>query len=339
MTEDQPVVLWEPSAERKAQANLTRFIHEVNTRWSAGCSDHPSLYAWSIREPEKFWQSVWSFTGVIGEMGAGPYLADGDKMPGARWFPNARLNFAANLLRQRDHETALVFWGENKVRRKLSFAELYDQVSVTAQALRAMGVKPGDRVAAFMPNMPEAIVALLAATSIGAIWSSCSPDFGAQGVLDRFGQIEPKVLFCVDGYYYSGKTHDTLSRIAEIVRHLPTLEKVVVVPYLIVKPLIGDIPNAVTLGAFTNQFKAAANRVRAGAVQPPALHPLLVWDHRGAKVHRAQHRRHLVAAPEGASAPHRRQTRRPAVLLHHLRLDDVELAGVGARVGRYAAPV
>jgi acetoacetyl-CoA synthetase len=178
-------------------------------------------------------------------------------MPGARWFPNARLNYAANLLRQRDSATALVFWGENKVRRKVSFGELYDQVSVTAQALRGMGVKPGDRVAAFMPNMPETIVALLATTSIGAIWSSCSPDFGAQGVLDRFGQIEPKVLFCVDGYYYSGKTHDTLSRIAEIVRQLPTLEKVVVVPYLIAKPLISEIPHAVNLGAFTSAFRAA----------------------------------------------------------------------------------
>src|SRR5262249_12350125 len=163
-------------------------------RWQAGCSDHASLFAWSVREPEKFWQSVWSFCGVVGDMGAGPYLIDAGEMPGARWFPSARLNFAQNLLRRRDHATGLVFWGENKVRRKVTFSQLHDQVSVTAQALRAMGIKPGDRVAAFMPNMPDTVVALLAATSIGAIWSSCSPDFGAQGVLDRFGQIEPKVL-------------------------------------------------------------------------------------------------------------------------------------------------
>jgi acetoacetyl-CoA synthetase len=272
MTQDNPTVLWQPSAERKAQANLTRFIHEVNARWSAGCSDHPTLYDWSIREPEQFWQSMWDFAGVVGEMGAGPYLVDADRMPGARWFPNARLNFAANLLRRRDHETALVFWGENKVRRKLSFGELYDQVSVTAQALRAMDVKSGDRVAAFMPNMPEAVVALLAATSIGAIWSSCSPDFGVQGALDRFGQIEPKVLFCVDGYYYSGKTHDTLSRIAEIAKQLPTLEKVVVVPYLIAKPRIGEIPNAVNLGVFTSAFKAADIDFE----QVPFAHPLCI---------------------------------------------------------------
>jgi acetoacetyl-CoA synthetase len=272
MTQDSPVILWEPSPERKAKANLTRFIAAVNERWGAGCSDHPSLYDWSIREPEKFWQSLWSFAGVIGDMGAAPYLADADKMPGARWFPNARLNFAGNLLRRRDHETAIVFWGENKVRRKLTFAELYDQVSVTAQALRAMGVQPGDRVAAFMPNMPESIIALLATTSIGAIWSSCSPDFGVQGVLDRFGQIEPKVLFCVDGYYYSGKTHDTLPRIAEIVGRLPTLEKVVVVPYLIAKPLIGEIRNAVNFTAFTSGFKAGDIEFEPA----PFAHPLCI---------------------------------------------------------------
>ena len=272
MTEANPIPLWQPSAERKAQANLTRFIQEVNGRWKADCSDHASLFEWSIREPEKFWQSVWSFAGVIGDMGAGPYLVEPEKMPGARWFPNARLNFAQNLLRRRDHDTALVFWGENKVRRKLTFAGLHDQVSVTAQALRAMGVQPGDRVAAVMPNMPETVVALLATTSIGAIWSSCSPDFGVQGVLDRFGQIEPKVLFCVDGYYYSGKTHDTLPRMGDIVRHLPTLKQVVVVPYLIAKPLIGDIPKAVHLSTFTSGLRPA----EIAFEQVPFNHPLYI---------------------------------------------------------------
>src|SRR5215470_15723028 len=272
MASDQPALLWEPSLERKAQANVTRFIDEVNRRWQAGCSDHASLYAWSVREPEKFWQLLWSFCGVVGEMGAGPYLGDPGKMPGARWFPGARLNFAQNLLRRRDHDTALVFWGENKVRRKVTFSQLYDQVSVTAQALRAMGIKPGDRVAAFMPNMPDTVVALLATTSIGAIWSSCSPDFGAQGVLDRFGQIEPKVLFCVDGYYYSGKTHDTLPRIAEFLCKLLTFEKVVVILYLIAKPLIGDIPKAVHAAAFTQGFRPG----EIGFEQLPFDHPLCI---------------------------------------------------------------
>jgi acetoacetyl-CoA synthetase len=251
MSDTTPAVLWQPSPERIAQANLTRFMAEVNGRWNAGATDHASLYEWSIREPEKFWEAMWDFAGVIGDKGPAPFLREGTRMPGARWFPGARLNFAENLLRRRDADTALVFWGENKVRRKLTFAEVYDQVSLLAQALRAAGVGPGDRVAGFLPNMPEAILAMLATASLGAIWSSCSPDFGVQGVLDRFGQIEPKVLFCVDGYHYQGKTHDTLPRIAEIVAQLPSLEAVVVVPYVAAGAPLDAIRNALPLSAFT----------------------------------------------------------------------------------------
>jgi acetoacetyl-CoA synthetase len=267
-----PEILWQPSPERIAQANLTRFIAHVNQRWQAGASDHASVYAWSIREPVRFWESVWDFTGVLGDKGAAPFLVDGDRMPGAQWFPQARLNFAENLLRRRDDEVALVFWGENQVRRRLTFRELYDHVSCTAQALRALGVGPGDRVAGFMPNMPEAIVAMLATASVGAIWSSCSPDFGTQGVLDRFGQIEPKVLFCVDGYYYSGKTHETLTRVAEVARQLPSLHKVVVVPYLLPRPLIQDIPHAVHLAAFTAVFQPG----EMAFARLPFDHPLYI---------------------------------------------------------------
>jgi acetoacetyl-CoA synthetase len=254
-TMNTPELLWQPSPERIAQANLTRFIEQVNQRWNAGATDHASLYAWSIREPARFWEAVWDFAGVIGEKGPGPFLEDGQRMPGAKWFPRGRLNYAENLLRRRDDEVAMVFWGENKVRRRLTFREVYEQVSCTAQALRALGVQPGDRVAGFMPNMPETIVAMLASASLGAIWSSCSPDFGLQGVLDRFGQIEPKVLFCVDGYYYSGKSHDTLVRIAEVTRQLPSLARVVVVPYLVPRPIIDQIPNAVHLGAFVAPYQ------------------------------------------------------------------------------------
>jgi acetoacetyl-CoA synthetase len=255
MTTEAPTLLWRPSPERIANTNLTRFMRQVDERWQAGAYDHAFLYEWSIREPAKFWESVWDFCGVIGDKGDGPHLHDGHRMPGATWFPQARLNFAENLLRRRDDDTALVFWGEAEVRRKLSFGELYAEVSRTAQALRAMGMAPGDRVAGFLPNMPEAIVAMLATASIGAIWSSCSPDFGVQGVLDRFGQIAPKVLFCVDGYHYSGKSHDTLARIAEIARQLPALERVVVVPYLAPDPQIDAIPAAVHLAAFLAPFQ------------------------------------------------------------------------------------
>jgi acetoacetyl-CoA synthetase len=267
-----PELLWQPSSERIAQANLTRFIALVNERWQAGATDHTSLYEWSVRAPAKFWEAVWDFAGVIGDKGHAPFLENGQRMPGAKWFPGARLNFAQNLLRRRDDDIAMVFWGENKVRRKLTFRELYDQVSCTAQALRGLGVQPGDRVAGFMPNMPETIIAMLAAASIGALWSSCSPDFGLQGVLDRFGQIEPKVLFCVDGYYYSGKTHDTLARMAQVARQLPSLARVVVVPYLLPRPLVDAIPNAIHLAAFLAPF--APRDIEFA--QLPFEHPLYI---------------------------------------------------------------
>ena len=257
MSTDTPTVLWQPSPERMQRANLTRFAALVNQRWNAGATDHVSLYDWSIRAPAQFWESVWDFAGVVGDKGAAPYLIDADRMPGARWFPDARLNFAENLLRRRDAEAAIVFWGENKVRRTLSFSELYDQVSQLAQALRAVGVNAGDRVAGFLPNMPEAPIGMLAASSIGATWSSCSPDFGVQGVVDRFGQIEPKVLLCVDGYYYAGKTIETLSRIEEVVRQLPSLQKVVVVPYVSAQPQLDTIAKAVHLRDFVAPFRSA----------------------------------------------------------------------------------
>jgi len=252
-----PTLLWEPSAERVAQANLTEFIGRVNAQWNAGARDHASVYEWSIREPERFWESVWDFAGVVGDKGAAPFLVDAGRMPGARWFPQARLNFAENLLRRRDDATAMVFWGEDKVRRQLRFGELYDLVSRLAQAMRALGIAPGDRIAGFMPNMPETIAAMLAASSLGAIWSSCSPDFGVQGVLDRFGQIEPEILFCVDGYHYAGKTHDTLERVREILARLPSVKRAVVIPYLSAKPDIAGLPGAATLDEFTAGFAPA----------------------------------------------------------------------------------
>jgi acetoacetyl-CoA synthetase len=269
MAADAPTLLWQPSQERIAKANLTRFMQLINERWRAGAYDHAALYQWSIQEPAKFWESVWDFAGVIGDKGEGPYLMDGDRMPGARWFPHAKLNFAENLLRRRDDETALVFWGEKAVRRTLSFGELHAEVSRTAQALRALGVTAGDRVAGFLPNMPEAIIAMLASASVGAIWSACSPDFGTQGVLDRFGQIAPKVLFCVDGYYYTGKSHETLTRIADIAQRLPSLERVVVVPYLAPEPRIDAIANAVLLSRFLAPFSAGEIRFERGPFDRP----------------------------------------------------------------------
>ncbi|PKO56860.1 MAG: acetoacetate--CoA ligase, partial [Betaproteobacteria bacterium HGW-Betaproteobacteria-19] len=197
--------LWTPSAERVETANVTAFRRTAETRWGVSLPDYDALYDWSVAQPEQFWVSVWEDGGVVGERGEA-VLVDGDRMPGAKWFPQARLNFAQNLLRSRDSHDALVFWGEDKVKNRMSHGELYRAVAQFAAALREQGVTKGDRVAAFMPNMPETIVAMLAAASIGAIFTSASPDFGVQGVLDRFGQSEPKVLIACDGYFYGGKT-------------------------------------------------------------------------------------------------------------------------------------
>lgn len=272
MTQNTPTVLWTPSAERIAKSNISAFIKLVNKQYKAGVTDSVSLYDWSVREPEQFWIAIWDFCGVVAETRGERVLVDGGKMPGAKWFPDARLNFAENLLRRRDDDPAMVFWGEDKVRRRMSYAEMYDAVSRTAQALSAAGVKEGDRVAAFMPNMPETIIFMLATTSLGAIWSSCSPDFGAQGVLDRFGQIGPKVLFAVEGYHYNGKTHDTLPRIAEIARNLPTLARTVIVSYTREQPDVSGIRNAVHLAKFVGPYRGREIAFR----RLPFNHPLYI---------------------------------------------------------------
>ncbi|MCX7154929.1 MAG: acetoacetate--CoA ligase [Rhodocyclales bacterium] len=224
--------IWQPSAQRIAGTRLTAFMAAADKRWNRrlASADFQALHAWSIEYPEEFWASVWEFGEVRGEMGS-TVVIDRERMPGAKWFPEARLNFAENLLRRRDTSDALVFWGEDKVKGRASHAELYRAVAQTAAALRAMGVTKGDRVAAYLPNVPAALVAMLATASIGAIFSSASPDFGVQGVLDRFGQIEPKLLFVCDGYWYNGKTVDCLGKVAEISAQMPSLERVVVVPY------------------------------------------------------------------------------------------------------------
>jgi acetoacetyl-CoA synthetase len=249
--------LWCPSAERIAEANVTAFMHQVNARWKADCSDYASLWRWSVAQPESFWLSVWDECGVIGERGAGPVLENGDRMPGARWFPQASLNYAQNLLRfaqTHGEMDALVFWGEDKVNRRLTQAELYAEVSRFAQALQAEGVGQGDCVAGYLPNMPEAIVAMLATASLGAIWSSASPDFGVQGVLDRFGQIEPKVLVCVDGYWYNGKRVDCMAKNAEVAAQMPSVRRKVVVSYLDDAVDVGMIKNGVRYADFVAVF-------------------------------------------------------------------------------------
>ena len=206
-------------------------MKQAGESWDAAFDTFESLYDWSVREPEKFWLSMWDFAGILAETQGERVVVDGDKMPGAEWFPDARLNYAENLLRRRDSADAIVFWGEDKVRRRLSFDELHDRVARLAQALKARNIKQGDRVAGYLPNMPETIIAMLATASLGAIWSSCSPDFGAQGVLDRFGQIAPKALIAAEGYFYGGKQLDSLEKLREVLPQMPSVETVIIVPY------------------------------------------------------------------------------------------------------------
>ena len=215
---DQP--LWTPSADRVARANLTHFIAQVARDIDPSVTDYASLYRLSLERPLDFWPALWTFTRVIGDRGERVAI-DLDRMPGARFFPDARLNFAENLLRRNDDTPAIVFHDEAGRQRSLTTAALRHAVEQFASALRRLGIGPGDRVAGYLPNIPETVVAALGTAAIGAVWSSCSPDFGVQGVLDRFGQIAPTVLVAVDGYAYAGKSHDSMGRTAEIARALP----------------------------------------------------------------------------------------------------------------------
>ncbi len=242
--------LWTPDPQRVANTRMAHFLEHIRHEYAPYITDYTGLYQWSIERPEAFWPEVWAFCGIKAERSWDHVLVDGSRMPGAKWFTGTRLNFAENLLRFKDDRTAIVFRDEHGNRRQLSYAELYREVARLAGALRGMGVVKGDRVAGFMPNCPETIIAMLAATSIGAIWSSCSPDFGVNGVLDRFGQIEPKVLFATDGYYYNGKTIDTLDRIRDVVEKLDAIERVVVVPFVERATSVSDLRNAVSWNDF-----------------------------------------------------------------------------------------
>ena len=217
--------LWTPSPERAAKTDLARFMKLV------GKSSYSELHRWSVEHSADFWNAVWDFSAVRGEKGR-ELVVDAARMPGARWFPQAKLNYAENLLRNRSSTDAIVFWGEDRIKRRLSHQNLYALASRIARALSDAGVGKGDRVAGYLPNVPEATAALLATASLGAVWSSCSPDFGVQGVLDRFGQIEPKVLFCADGYLYNGREFDSQEKASQVLEELPSVEECVVIDYL-----------------------------------------------------------------------------------------------------------
>jgi acetoacetyl-CoA synthetase len=265
-------LLWKPSEERIKATNMYRFMSLINDRYNKNFTEYGPLYEWSIGNIADFWAALWEFTDVKASQRYTEVVDDPNKMPGARWFSGARLNFAENLLRYRDDHVALIFKGEAQDSIKITYAELYDEVARVAKSLKEAGVGAGDRVGGFVPNMPAAIIAMLAATSMGAIWSSCSPDFGIKGVLDRFGQIRPKVLFTANGYSFKGKNLDSLGRVEDILKELPSIEKVVVVPYTEQDPDISGIPNAVNY----RDFKAPEDNLEIEFEQLPFDHPLYI---------------------------------------------------------------
>ena len=265
-------LLWEPSEQKIKSSNMYAFMNKINEQYGTDFSEYTALHEWSINNIPEFWAAMWDYADIIASQPYEQVLDDPKKMPGAQWFSGAKLNFAENLLRYRDDRPALIFNGESQVHRTITYAELYDEVARVAKSLKAAGVSVGDRVVGFMPNMPESIVAMLAATSMGATWSSCSPDFGIKGVLDRFGQIKPKVLFTADGYFFKGKRIDSLGRIADILKQLPSIEKLVVVPYTDASPDISAVPNAIMYA----DFRSNDTGLEIAFEQLPFEHPLYI---------------------------------------------------------------
>jgi acetoacetyl-CoA synthetase len=264
--------LWQPSADRMAATNLHAFQQYLKNQIDDAPADYDGLHRFSIDRMEEFWTAVWDFGGIVAKNRGNAVLINPDKMPGARFFPDANLNFSENLLRRRDDGIALIFRAEDKIERSHTWKQLYDEVSRVARALKQLGLEPGDRCAGFVPNAPEAVIAMLGATANGGVWTSCSPDFGTQGVLDRFGQVEPTVLFACDGYYYNGAWQDTLGRIAEIVEGLHTVERVVIFSIRGETPDMSGIPGAVSWDDFVGS--QAATEIEF--VHLPFGHPLYI---------------------------------------------------------------
>ncbi len=266
---DQP--LWTPSPARAAASHLSVFAKQAGAKFKRDFSDYQSIWEWSVNDMTDFWSTFWDYAEVIGDKG-NVVLKDGDKMPGAQFFPEAKINWAENMLRRRDDGVAIIFRTEKGSERTLSYKQLADQVSQFQQFLKASGVVKGDRVAGYMPNMPETLIAAIATASIGAIWSSASPDFGVQGIVDRFGQIEPKILVSVDGYHYSGKTIDCLSKIKDILPKIPSIEKVAIVGFLNCTPDISGIDKAVVFEDALKPYKIDAPVF----ARLPFNHPLFI---------------------------------------------------------------
>lgn len=246
-------LLWQPSEERKQGTNLLRFMGFLEKKYALKVNSYDELYSWSITNSALFWEAIWEFSKLKFSRPYDHTVVNFDDMLNSKWFVGAELNFAENLLRFRDEQTAILFKGEGHEPIRLSYAELYNQVARLAKAMRQMGVTTGDRVAGLMPNMIETVVAMLATTSIGAIWTSCSPDFGVKGILDRFGQVEPKLIFTTNGYFYNGKAYDSLDKVVAVLQKMPSVERVVIVPYKEQDPSISKVSGAVLYQSFLSK--------------------------------------------------------------------------------------
>ena len=266
--------VWTPSSQRISASNLTRFIARVNARRDLALEDCRDLYAWSVSEPGQFWDELASFADVRADWGDGPAIEHPERMPGARFFPDATLNFAENRLRYRDDHAAVTFSNELGTEQRFTYRQLHEEVARIAVGLKEAGVEPWDRVAGYLPNLPQTLIAMLATASLGAIWSSCSPDFGLHGVVDRFGQIAPKVLFTADGYFYTGKRLDSLATIGAAVAQIPGIERIVVIPYTSDHPALGRLGAAASGATLWENFGTRGAPLRFAAL--PFNHPLYI---------------------------------------------------------------
>ncbi|MGD8546079.1 MAG: acetoacetate--CoA ligase [Candidatus Bathyarchaeota archaeon] len=264
--------LWMPSEEHVEQANVTQFMKFANRTHNLEISSYDILYKWSIRDISKFWEVMWQFAEVQASREFDKVVDNLNKFHGAKWFVGAKMNFAENLLRYRDEHIAFISKGETDKPTKMTYAELYDRVTRLAEALRRVGVVSGDRIAAYMPNITETSIGMLAATSIGAIWSSCGTELGPSAVVDRLSQIEPKVLFTVAGYPYKGKVFKVLDRIGRIVDGVPSLQKIVIIPYKIKEFSINGIPKSVLYNDFDSGYKPSKFKFE----QLPSDHPVYI---------------------------------------------------------------
>ena len=266
------IPLWTPSEQRKRDANITRFMNEVNAQRGLNLNSYPELYQWSIEYIPDFWAAIWDFTEIKFSKPFDQVVEDLRKFPGTKWFPGARLNFAENLLRYRDNQAAFIFKGETQISKSMTYAELYDDVARLARSLREAGIGVGDRVVGYMPNLIETAVAMLAATSLGATWSSCATDIGPAAAIERLGQVEPKLMITADGYFYKGKSFDTLGHAAEVARGILSLKKVILVSYTRQRPDISQIPNAVHY----EDFLSKEEHLEIEFEQLPFDHPLYI---------------------------------------------------------------